>query len=133
MAVSNDSSLNCLTNVLPVSPFPLRHIKSHSFTASAFLSSYLHFMLQHVCLWGRCALQFLPEAEPKSLQVFASSSDTSLNPNVLQKTEITCTSYYTTNVKISALSNLEYLMQLSGYDSSDVEIYIQISHFRFCL
>lgn len=82
---------------------------------------------------GEGALFSSTEAEPKSLQVFASSSDTSLNPNVLQKTEITCTSYYKTNVKISALSNQEYLVQLSGYDSSDVEIYIQTGHFRFCL
>lgn len=54
--VSNESSLNCLTKVLPVSPLPLGHIKSCVFNASIFLSSYLHFMLQHVCLWARCAL-----------------------------------------------------------------------------
>lgn len=133
MVVSNDSSLNCLTNVLPVSPLPRGHRKSHFFIASVFISSYLHFMLQHTCLWGRCDLQFLTEAEPKSLQVFSSSSDTSLNPNVLQKTEIICTSHYKTNVKTSALSNQEYSVQLSGYDSSDVGIYIQSGHFRFCL
>lgn len=53
MVVSNESSLNCLTKVLPVSA---GHVKSCVFNVSVFLSSYLHFMLQHVCLWARCAL-----------------------------------------------------------------------------
>lgn len=56
MVVSNESSLNCLTKVLPVSPLPPGHIKSCVFNASIFLSSYLHLMLQHVCLWARYAL-----------------------------------------------------------------------------
>lgn len=73
---------------------------------------------------GKVRSWFLTQAEPKSLRVFASSSDTSPNPKVLQKMETTSTSYYKTAVKIGALGNQEYSVQLSGHDSSDVDIYI---------
>lgn len=108
--VVSESSLNCLMKVLLVSPLPRGHIKRQVFNASIFLSSYLHFMLQHVCLRARCAY-FLTQAEPKSLQGFASSSDTSPNPKVLQKMETTSTSYYKTASKFSVTRNIQYNFQ----------------------